>query len=176
MKKVIFACMFLLGGITYAQDIDNEQEIDLETGTVWEVKANVAYLFLGVAEGSLEVSLNNNSAIGISGSLPFGSEAKNTIDYLVTPYYRYYFGLGQTKGFFVEGFGLVNSVEKNFPFENDDRFSTDLALGAAIGGKWVFKGGIVLGINFGLGANILNTDEHDFETVSKGAINVGYRF
>ncbi|MDX1470865.1 MAG: DUF3575 domain-containing protein [Flavobacteriaceae bacterium] len=179
MKKLLLIIFGLLTFVAQAQDVDVDVDMEMETENVWEIKANALYLVLGIAEVSLERSLNNNSAIGITGSLPFDDSVKENIEYLVTPYYRYYFGAGQTEGFFLEGFGMLNSIETeifDFDLEDDEDFTTDFALGIGLGGKWVTSGGFVGEVNFGIGRNLFNTDEHDYEVIAKGAITVGLRF
>ncbi|TWI01389.1 hypothetical protein IQ05_00970 [Flavobacterium tiangeerense] len=100
--------------------------------------------------------------------------------YYVTPYYRAYFGKKPAAGFFVEGFGMINSeVESNFYYDGQnynvrEKRLTDFALGFGLGSKWVHKRGFVFEINAGVGRNLFNNNVYD--VVPRGGITLGYRF
>ena len=63
------------------------------------------------------------------------------------PYYRFYFGSNPASGFFIEGFGMLNSYsEKRQVYSNtlvntvvNTPTQTDLAIGFGLGGKFVTK-------------------------------------
>lgn len=175
MKKYIIILVALFAMSTHAQEVDMEEP----GGNVWEIKANGLFLVLGVAELSVERSLNSESAIGVSAALPFTDETKDDIEYYISPYYRMYFGSGYASGFFLEGFGMLNSTEREFfdiGEEDQDKFVTDFALGIGLGGKWVTKKGFIGELSFGIGRNLFNTDETDYDVIGKGGITLGYRF
>lgn len=84
-------------------------------------------------------------------------------------------------GFFVEGFGMLNSTNL-YPifYESSETYGdkiTDFALGLGIGGKWVTKSGFVAELNLGVGRNLFKANEfEDNEIVAKAGISLGYRF
>ena len=101
------------------------------------------------------------------------------------PYYRLYFGKKYASGFFLEGFGMLNSedgpsrsVFENgtlVSFEQDDDI-TNFALGIGVGGKWVAKNGLLGELNLGIGRNLFDSDDTEVDYIGKIAITIGYRF
>ena len=122
--------------------------------------------------------LNEESAIGISVLLPIDNNIKNIIDYYISPYYRMYFGKKYAAGFFIEGFGMLNSIQNNYSLfsSNGNNKTTDFALGLSVGGKWITKRGFIGEINYGLGRNLFNANESNIVLVFKVGVNIGYRF
>ncbi|MFT7352785.1 MAG: hypothetical protein ACI9XR_002573 [Flavobacterium sp.] len=154
-----------------------------------EFKLNAIGLLAGFPEITYERILNDESSLGIS----FGAAINNDSEtrFTATPYYRLFFGKGNAKGFFVEGFGMLNSLK----IQEDSYFSydpntgnyisdegesyTDFALGLGIGAKWISKRGVVFEINGGIGRNLLNSDKNDYYDhtfVGRGGFSLGYRF
>ena len=177
--KTIFFAIFLVFGLFFslAQEDIKPDEVSPEANS--ELKVNALYLVLGAFEVTYEHILSEESGIGVSVFLPYDSDIKDEIQYYISPYFRYYFGNKYATGFFLEGFGMLNSTERSFDIffeEPEDDFVTDFALGIGLGGKWVTKKGFVGEISFGVGRNLFNSDEGLYEFVSKGAITVGYRF
>ncbi|MEZ4855111.1 MAG: DUF3575 domain-containing protein [Gelidibacter sp.] len=161
---------------------DEPQDID---GTINknEVKLNALYMVLGAFEGSYEYLLNDESGLGITLFIPFDKEVKDDINYYMSPYYRFYFGNKYAAGFFLEGFGMLNSTNwRRYEVVNESGTTikqdnvTDFALGVGLGGKWVTKRGLIGEINFGVGRNLFNSTDYDNDFVSKLGITVGYRF
>ncbi|MGV8812857.1 MAG: DUF3575 domain-containing protein [Gelidibacter sp.] len=149
-----------------------------------EIKVNALFLLLGTFEGSYERNLSENSAIGMSVLIPFEREfIENDINYYVSPYYRVFFGKKYAAGFFLEGFGMLNSIRTSYRYYidsgtyHDIESTTDFALGLGLGGKWFTKGGFVFEINGGLGRNLFNAGNDNAVTfVGKLGFNMGYRF
>ena len=149
-----------------------------------EVKLNGLYLVVGAFEGSYEYLLNEESGLGISVFLPIDDEVNEDVNYYVSPYYRFYFGNKFAAGFFLEGFGMLNSINETTYFYNGDidpliekNRVTDFALGIGLGGKWITKRGLLGEINFGVGRNLFNSSEfEDNEFIGKLGITIGYRF
>lgn len=151
-----------------------------------EVKLNALFMVVGAFEGAYEYLLNEESGVGVSVFLPFDEDIKDDINYYVSPYYRFYFGEKYAAGFFLEGFGMLNStnwygyeiIENEFESAiYKEETVTDFALGIGLGGKWITKRGLLGEINFGVGRNLFNSsdfDDNDF--VAKLGITVGYRF
>jgi len=152
-----------------------------------ELKLNAIFLIAGAFEIAYERNLNESSSVGISALLPFDDDIN--INYYVSPYYRIFFGKKYAAGFFVEGFGMLNSItddELSFLSVGDDmvlrsreREYTDFALGVGLGGKWVTKRGILFELSGGIGRNLFNNDENrddSYEIVGKFSFSIGYRF
>ena len=148
-----------------------------------EVKINALYLVLGAFEGTYERTLNEESAVGASIFIPFDDELVNDdLNFYFSPYYRFYFGKRYAAGFFIEGFGLLSSFDRDvFSFNNDvliveQENITDFALGIGIGGKWVTNNGFIGELNLGIGRNLFNADEFIDDVVAKVGVTLGYRF
>lgn len=151
-----------------------------------EVKLNALFMVVGAFEPSYEYLLNEESGIGISVFIPFDSDIKDDINYYISPYYRFYFGKKYAAGFFLEGFGMLNSTNWIYGevlgdfdpiFVVREETVTDFALGIGLGGKWITRRGLLGEINFGIGRNLFsNNDNFDNEFVGKIGITVGYRF
>ena len=101
----------------------------------------------------------------------------------LTPYYRQYFSKGYAKGFFVEGFGMLNTGKEEYYSYNDitgfeevtDDKYTAFALGISVGGKFVTTRGFVAEIYGGIGRNLVGSD-YFTDIVGRGGISLGYRF
>ncbi|TDE46832.1 DUF3575 domain-containing protein [Flavobacterium rhamnosiphilum] len=158
-----------------------------------ELKGNALFLVLGAGEFTYERLLNEESGVGVS--LFFNYDDQFDTKFSLTPYYRFYFGKKPTAGFFVEGFGMLNSYTQktytNTPYvpvnggnslglltttETKDNI-TDFALGFGLGAKWITKKGFLFEINSGIGRNLFNGNNNDdYEIVGRGGFTVGYRF
>lgn len=179
MKKTItFLTIFLSFFVVKAQDEssnENNKDKNLFKNSN-EVKLNGLYLLAGAFEVSYEYLLNEESGIGITVLLPFDNEVKDDIKYYISPYYRHYFGEKYAGGFFVEGFGMLNSSSREFLGNENSEFVTDFALGLGFGGKWISRRNVIFELSFGLGRNLFKQDETDFDLVGKGGFNIGFRF
>lgn len=183
MKKIILVCFLTLSilGVN-AQDTEAIKDVQKQN----EVKLNGLYLVLGAFEGTYERLLNEESGVGVSVFVPFADDVNDDLNYYISPYYRFYFGNKYAAGFFVEGFGMLNSYKSNilefnnFLFdvvETDEENVTDFALGIGIGGKWVTNRGMFAEVNFGVGRNLFNSSDYDdYEFVGKASISIGIRF
>lgn len=153
-----------------------------------EVKLNAVFLLFGSIEPSYERNLSEQSSVGISAFIPFDDKNFDMdLKYYISPYYRIFFGKKYAAGFFLEGFGMLNSMEQKFYTSSvDGHYSywdedvTDFALGFGLGGKWVTSGGFVFEVNGGIGRNFFNTNNSDYydysPIVGKFGFNLGYRF
>ncbi|RZV68278.1 MAG: DUF3575 domain-containing protein [Flavobacteriaceae bacterium] len=172
---LLSACFF-----TQAQD-DDAATIPLEERQN-EVRLNGLYLVAGAFEGSYSYILNDESSVGVSVFLPFDDEIRDDIKYYISPYYRFFFGKKPAAGFFLEGFGMLNSYveEEFFGFDvpTVEENITDFALGIGLGGKFMTQRGLVGEVNLGIGRNLFNSKSNDFgnEIVGKVGISIGYRF
>ncbi len=150
-----------------------------------ELKINgfnlIAFTFL---DFSYETLLNEESSLGVGVLFNIGSEEEildEIRNFSITPFYRHFFSKQYTEGFFVEGFGMINSGNQN-DFYDDFELTTpsegrytDFALGISLGGKFVTPRGFVLEIYSGIGRNLLGS-EYAPDIVSRGGISLGYRF
>lgn len=177
MQKSILAILLLISVFTLnAQEEDNQNKSDSKKN---EIKANGLYLVIGVLDFTYERLLNEESAIGINVAVPYDKDIKDELQYYISPYYRFYFGKKYAAGFFIEGFGMLNSAEREFDFfvnDEDREYVTDFALGIGLGGKWITEGGFIGEVNFGVGRNLFESEKTTIDFVSKLGISLGYRF
>lgn len=176
MKKIIL----LLCLTTYLSGYSQEKETtDFKKN---EIKGNALFLVLGAGEFTYERLLNEESGVG--ATLFFNYDDEFDTKFSLTPYYRFYFGKKPAAGFFVEGFGMLNSYQYtnyyyNGGFDSNPREvkNTDFALGFGLGAKWTTRRGFLFEINAGIGRNLFNgKNDDDFEIVGRGGITLGYRF
>nr|WP_315151825.1 DUF3575 domain-containing protein [uncultured Flavobacterium sp.] len=158
-----------------------------------ELKINALMFLTGAFEVTYERLLNDESGVGMALFASFDKDID--VKFSATPYYRFYFGKKPAAGFFAEGFGMLNSYEREGYNEYDyntgvlteivpDKRVVDFALGFGIGGKWVTKKGFVFELNGGVGRNLFNSSndnnndyyEDDYQIVGRGGFSIGYRF
>lgn len=137
-----------------------------------EVKLNGLAIAIGAIDLELERTLNENSSIGIS----FFTKYSDTDGYTYLDYdsgfsgfYRYYLGEKYAQGIFFEGFGMYHNTRD---FRGD--LQTNFLLGVGLGYKHVFKNGIILQANFGIGRNLFDSGQDEIN--GKIGISIGYRF
>ena len=176
MKKsyLLFVTLLLSCFAIQAQ----EENIEL-TQDKNEVKLNALYLVLGAFDLTYEHLLNEESGVGINIFLPFDEDVNESINYYISPYYRFYFGKTYAAGFFLEGFGMLNSVKNTTYYFNNgidpsisEENTTDFALGIGLGGKWITKRGLLGEINLGIGRNLFKqgkpyVTEREFEMIAE---------
>jgi hypothetical protein len=183
MKNFLLIAVFFVSTFGFGQD-KSKPIIGKDA-----FKINALFLIAGAIDVGYERVLNEESAIGVSIFLPITDEINSK--FMLTPYYRYYFGQKPATGFYLEGFGSLNSVEDeiyvytpNFdPAFSDYQYKqinvTDFAFGIGLGGKWISKKGVTFEINAGFGRNLFseyNKDDRNYEFIGRGGISVGYRF
>ncbi|WP_460220653.1 DUF3575 domain-containing protein [Psychroserpens sp. MEBiC05023] len=183
-KSILFSLLVLVSTVMFAQDDSTDSDDMIQPKN--EVKANALYLVLGAFDVSYERLLNEESAVGLNVVIPFDEDIRDDLNYFISPYYRMYFGKKYASGFFLEGFGLLSSVnERNSfltgnpldpTFVTREETETNFALGIGLGGKWVTNSGFIGELNLGLGRNLTNTGDDSDDFVGKVGITVGYRF
>lgn len=180
MKKSLLLVVSLALSIS---SFSQETNKDITTNQNFnELKLNGLYLVLGAIDVTYERTINEESAFGINVFLPFDDDINDEINYYISPYYRFYFGNKYAAGFFVEGFGMLNSTNdyryssNGFDTVFEEEKITDFALGIGLGGKWITNRGFIGELNLGFGRNLFNSDRHDYEIIAKVGITVGYRF
>lgn len=181
MKRII---LFALICVLLQQNIfaQNETNKDETVKNFNELKLNGLFLIVGAFEATYERTLNEESGFGLSVFIPFDSDID--VNYYVSPYYRFYFGKKYAAGFFLEGFGMLNSVKEDIFFVSEfdptiveEENVTDFALGIGLGGKWITSSGFIGELNFGIGRNLFGDYEDEaLEFVGKVGITLGYRF
>ena len=165
----------------YPQDINKKHELKLDAFSL------IVFSSLDI---TYENNLNKDSSFGVSIFYNF-----NDIDddlyypkkFSLTPYYRWFFtDTRYARGFFVEGFGMLNTYSdevyyydnNGFFLKEDVNSETDFAIGVSVGGKFVTKSGFVAEVSVGVGRNLFNGDSSilDNNIVTRGGISLGYRF
>lgn len=146
-----------------------------------ELKGNAIFLVAGALEVTYEKLLNEESGVGVSLFLAITDDFDT--NFALTPYYRFYFGKKPAAGFFVEGFGTLNSYDDSIYTGQNSSYNyykdisrTDFALGFGLGSKWITTSGFLFEINAGVGRNLFNSSDTDHEIVGRGGIILGYRF
>jgi hypothetical protein len=171
MKKLLTILCLLFFAFGFSQDktITNFPKNEL--------KGNALFLVAGAFEVTYERLLNEENGVGVSVFVPYANNMN--VNYNITPFYRFYFGEKPASGFFVEGFGMLNSYEHdvyNETYDLSTKNITDFALGFGLGSKWVTKRGFILEINAGLGRNLFNSSDDGNQIVGRGGITLGYRY
>jgi hypothetical protein len=190
MKKFTLFIFLLASGFTIAQEkIDEKQsKYPQDIDKKHELKLNAFNL---IAFSALDVTyerlINLESSYGVSLFYNF-SELDGNFDYTkkfsLTPYYRWFFSENRfARGFFVEGFGMLNTVEDivyNYNSVNTIESQTSFALGISVGGKFITKSGFVTEVHLGIGRNIIkgasSVNFFDNDIVGRFGISLGYRF
>ena len=166
MKKIVFFFTLGITSLCWSQeitDINNKKnEVKANAFNLIVVKfLDLSYEYLLNEEGSLGVSLLFNLS---DSDKHYGYKHRK---FSITPYYRQFLFDKNAKGFFVEGFGMLNSIQ-------DKSNYTDFALGFSLGIKFVTKMGLVAEIYCGVGRNLLNKDI--LNIVMRGGLSLGCRF
>jgi len=137
----------------------------------------------GAFDVSYEKHLNSKSSLGCTFLYVYNHELEKDMNYYISPYYRMYLGKKYAAGFFVEGFGIISSIDGKKVYDTEDKLTftenpdvIDLALGLGLGWKGVTKSGFFYGANLGYGKLLFNADKTDHTIVAKFGLNLGYRF
>jgi hypothetical protein len=180
MKKLFLLSLIIVASFGYSQE--KKRAYNRKN----ELKLNAAFLIAGAFEVSYERIIDSESSFGTAVFIAIENEIENK--FMITPYYRYYFGRRPAIGFFAEGFGSLNGYEGdewktdydaiNNNYTSSSRYvkRTDFALGFGVGGKWITKKGFIFEINAGVGRNLFNSQDTDYDIIGRGGVSVGYRF
>jgi hypothetical protein len=149
-----------------------------------EIKLNVLSPLWQSVQVGYERHLNYISSLGISLYNVFdNTKNEEDLNYSISPYYRRYFGKKYASGWFVEGFGMLTSIDGKKIYASEDHSIytensdvIDFALGAGGGWKWVSKSGFLFEANIGWGKLLFNADKTDHTQVAKFGLSAGYRF
>lgn len=185
MKRItLLIALLFVTVLSTAQEKEDQPMQDVNKKH--EVKINALSLIgFDWLDVSYEYLINNESSFGVALLVSLGDDESDITDFYktfsITPYYRFYFSNKYARGFFVEGFGMLNTrKELNYGFYGDTSFNrdtkTNFALGISVGGKFVTTKGFTAEVYLGLGRNLLNGSENISEIVGRGGISLGYRF
>ncbi|MGB1231661.1 MAG: DUF3575 domain-containing protein [Winogradskyella sp.] len=180
MKNALLAVVLLIAVFTGNAQTQTEIKDDMPQQN--EVKLNALFMVVGAFNFTYERLITEESGVGLEVFVPFDNSID--VNYYISPYYRLYFGKKYASGFFLEGFGMLNS-ENVYSYTEYNSFGsilreerkddTNFALGIGLGGKWIAKSGFIGELNLGIGRNLIDTDYNN-EIVGKIGITVGYRF
>lgn len=183
MKKIIlFVTIAFLSLNVVSQETKNKYPQDINKK--YELKLNAFSLIVFSSfDVSYEYLLNKNSSFGVSLFYNF-----NDIDndlyfpkkFSLTPHYRWFFSETRyARGFFVEGFGMLNTYEDYFLFsDTSSQKETDFALGISVGGKFIIRNGFTAEVLLGIGRNLFKDSNSNIGNylITRGGISLGYRF
>ncbi len=179
MNKIILSsfCLFSISIFSQENVLSNNLSEDKN-----ELKINGLFLILGALELDYQYLMNEESGIGVDLFLAYDDE-NVSVNYYISPYYRQYFGKKYATGFFVEAFGMLNSVNDYtydavsdiYYYDEYEENIVDFALGIGAGVKVLSKRGFVVEVDLGIGRNLFK-NEREFTIIGKGGIHLGYRF
>ncbi|WP_411031350.1 DUF3575 domain-containing protein [Spongiimicrobium sp. 3-5] len=182
MKKTLLTIAFLLSLFTVRAQSQNDT-ISNPFEKKNDVKLNLYFTTLGLFEATYERNINGKSSMGITGLYAFSKKNDEDTNFLISPFYRRYFGKKYASGFFVEGFATFGSTDGKQLTDmngnitlNEGPDVLDLSLGLSFGCKWVTKSGIIFEVLVGMGGNLFNADKTDHDVINRRAISIGYRF
>lgn len=178
-KILLASCLSFFVFFSNAQTDDEPQQQPSDKQKKNEVKINALGLIaFSVIDLNYEYVFSEESAFGAALFIDLGnSDSFEGREFGLRPYYRKYFSRKYGKGFFIEGFGLLNTGDERrfFGGLDEDRNFSGFALGVGIGGKWVTPSGFLAELNFGVGRNVIRSEfAPDF--VGVASIGVGARF
>lgn len=160
MKKLIL--LFAIFSVITLNAQETEKPVSKN-----EVKLNLGYLLLGLPELSYERILNDDSSVGMS--VAFSIDSDVDINYMLTPYYRFFFGKKPSAGFFIEANGAVFSEE--YYSKNE----VGAGLGVALGGKFISKNNWTGELLLGAGRTLANS-KNTSEAYPRIGVTIGKRF
>ena len=193
--KNILLLFFVFSLTTYSQDKIQQVEV-VETDTQiqnfsTEIGQNelrfdfLPIYFYDSFSATYERTNDTSTAYGVSMLINFGDVISD--NFAVTPYFRIYFLESEDYGgygFFAEvfsklGFGVtsVNNDDGSFGIYEEENYF-DVALGVALGRKWINRKGYSFEILLGLGKNLFyDNDQLDrSETMGRFSASIGKRF
>jgi hypothetical protein len=196
--KNLLILFFILSLTSYSQDNIQRVEV-IKTNTQIEEFSNkigknefkVDFLdllvFPALSVGYEKVN-NSSTAFGSTLFLNLGGNDSDWNDnFAITPYYRFYFLESEDYG----GYGIFAEIFTKFAFGDAEKYNEasntydednyfDMALGLAVGKKWINRNGYTFELLLGVGRNLLyddSTDSFDRSAASGRAnISIGKRF
>ena len=151
-----------------------------------EIKLNGLNSIFGIPEITYEHMLNRESSVGLSFAYSFTDRINQ--NYILTPFYRLFFGKQPASGFFVEGGLMIWSEEELnfFPrnplltdnrfFSNNNNLQNSIGGEVAIGWKLIDPEGWHIEFVVGFSRSFINRDFVFDQTIPRIGISVGKRF
>jgi hypothetical protein len=193
--KYLITLLFIFSLTSYSQDKIQQVEV-VETDTQiqnfsTEIGQNeLRFDFLSLLaydsfSATYERMNDTSTAYGVSMLINFGDDNDLNDNFAVTPYFRIYFLESEDYGgygFFAEVFSKFAFGESEFYREQSGNYTEDnyfdVALGVALGRKWINRKGYSFEILIGLGKNLLyDNDQLDRnETMGRFSASIGKRF
>lgn len=183
MGILFFTCIF-------ANSYGQNSAKDSISGGKQEIKLNLAMAIAGVPEITYEYFLEDNSSVGLSMGVGLDKPEDLSLRFIVTPYYRLFFGKKNNAGFFIEANAAVASYRDvytyvdyifdengNYQFVESEVFdekSTNFGMGAAVGFKLLTRNNYVGELYAGVGR--LFGDSNDIEVYPRVGVSIGKRF
>ena len=199
MKKFTLLLLIAFISLQFNAQENNQEEKEEYTRDLnkkYEIKINTFNLIaLSSLDFSYEKLINSESSFGVALFYNFTDNDDNydigfPKKFSITPYYRWFFSdKGYARGFFVEGFGMLNTYQNVYynydSYDSYDKIDheTGFALGISAGGKFVTKSGFTTEVYLGVGRNLIKKESHEddyydfeFDIVGRFGISLGYRF
>ncbi|MDB3938183.1 hypothetical protein N9373_05610 [Flavobacteriaceae bacterium] len=197
MKNLI-TLFFIISLTSYSQDKIQQVEIVKTDTQIEEFSKQIGtkefkldfldlLVFPALSVGYEKIN-DSSTAFGTTLFINLGGEDSDWNDNLaITPYYRFYFLQSEDYG----GYGVFAEVFTKFAFgdaelynENSSTYDEenyfDMALGLAVGRKWINRKGFTLETLFGVGRNLFFDEESDSGDRSAASarlnISIGKRF
>jgi hypothetical protein len=195
MKKITFLFIMTLICAQFKAQEKKENTKSQDIGKNYELKINAFSLItFSALDLSFERLINEDSSYGVAVFYNF-SDYEDDDDiafpkkFSITPYYRWFFSENQyARGFFIEGFGMLNTYQDIFysrdSYQNSNKVGTQtgFALGISVGGKFITKEGFTAEVLLGVGRNLIKEkidndyNFFDYNILGRFGISLGYRF
>ena len=197
MKNLI-TLFFIISLTSYSQDKIQQVEVVKTDTQIEEFSKQIGtkefkldfldlLVFPALSVGYEKIN-DSSTAFGTTLFINLGGEDSDWNDNLaITPYYRFYFLQSEDYG----GYGVFAEVFTKFAFgdaevynatsfTNNEENYFDMALGLAVGRKWINRKGFTLETLFGIGRNLFFDEESDSGDRSAASarlnISIGKRF
>ena len=197
MKNLI-TLFFIISLTSYSQDKIQQVEVVKTNTQIEEFSKQIGtkefkldfldlLVFPALSVGYEKIN-DSSTAFGTTLFINLGGEDSDWNDNLaITPYYRFYFLQSEDYG----GYGVFAEVFTKFAFGDAEIYNLtsstynkenyfDMALGLAVGRKWINRKGFTLETLFGVGRNLFFDEESDSGDRSAASarlnISIGKRF
>ena len=197
MKNLI-TLFFIISLTSYSQDKIQQVEVVKTDTQIEEFSKQIGtkefkldfldlLVFPALSVGYEKIN-DSSTAFGTTLFINLGGEDSDWNDNLaITPYYRFYFLQSEDYG----GYGVFAEVFTKFAFGDAEVYNDisntsvdenyfDMALGLAVGRKWINRKGFTLETLFGVGRNLFFDEESDSGNRSAASarfnISIGKRF
>ena len=197
MKNLI-TLFFIISLTSYSQDKIQQVEVVKTDTQIEEFSKQIGtkefkldfldlLVFPALSVGYEKIN-DSSTAFGTTLFINLGGEDSDWNDNLaITPYYRFYFLQSEDYG----GYGVFAEVFTKFAFGDAEEYNEisntsvdenyfDMALGLAVGRKWINRKGFTLETLFGVGRNLFFDEESDSGDRSAASarfnISIGKRF